>query len=82
MLNRIVLQEYTQAETASLLGMNVRTVCYRFPQAVDRLTEKLFRSQTYCSTALIPFGRVAKGSAWSVPLFLLRADHNAVLEQG
>ncbi len=41
MLSRIVLQEYTQAETASLLGMSVRTVCTRFPKAVDRLTEKL-----------------------------------------
>ena len=41
MLSRIVLQEYTQAETAMLLGMSVRTICYRFPQALDRLTEKL-----------------------------------------
>jgi DNA-directed RNA polymerase specialized sigma24 family protein len=44
MLSRIVLQEYTQAETATLLGMSVRTVCYRFPQAVDRLTEKLLQA--------------------------------------
>jgi hypothetical protein len=41
LLSRIVLQEYTQAETASLLGMCVRTVSYKFPQALDRLTEKL-----------------------------------------
>lgn len=41
MLSRIVLQEYTQTETAALLGMSVRTVCYRYPKAVDRLTEKL-----------------------------------------
>jgi hypothetical protein len=41
MLSRIVLQEYTQTETAALLGMCVRTVSYKFPQAVDRLTEKL-----------------------------------------
>ena len=41
MLSRIVLQEYTQAEAATLLGMSVRTICYRFPQALDRLTEKL-----------------------------------------
>jgi hypothetical protein len=41
MLNRIVLQEYTQAEAASLLGMSPRTVSYKFPQALDRLTEKL-----------------------------------------
>jgi hypothetical protein len=41
MLSRIVLQEYTQAETAILLGMGVRTISYKFPQALDRLTEKL-----------------------------------------
>ncbi len=44
MLSRIVLQEYTQAEAASLLGMSVRTVSYKFPQALDRLTEKLLKS--------------------------------------
>ncbi len=44
MLSRIVLQEYTQAEAATLLGMSVRTICYRFPQALDRLTEKLLES--------------------------------------
>jgi hypothetical protein len=44
LLSRIVLQEYTQAETATLLGMCVRTVSYKFPQAVDRLTEKLLQS--------------------------------------
>jgi hypothetical protein len=41
MLCRIVIQEYTQAEAATLLGMSVRAICYKFPQAVDRLTEKL-----------------------------------------
>ena len=41
LLSRIVLQEYTQAETAALLGMGVRTVSYKFSQALDRLTEKL-----------------------------------------
>jgi len=40
-LCRVVLQEYTQAETAALLGMSVRTVCNRFPLALDRLTEKV-----------------------------------------
>ena len=44
MLSRIVLQEYTQAEAASLLGMSVRTISYKFPQALDRLTEKLLES--------------------------------------
>ena len=41
MLSRIVLQEYTQAETADMLGMGVRTIAYKFPQALDRLTRLL-----------------------------------------
>lgn len=45
LLSRIVLQEYTQAETAALLGMSARTVTYKFPQALDRLTEKLLESK-------------------------------------
>jgi Sigma-70, region 4 len=44
LLSRIVLQDYTQAEAASLLGMCVRTVSYKYPQALDRLTEKLLES--------------------------------------
>lgn len=41
MLSRVVLQEYTQAEAATLLGMSVRAMSYKFPKALDRLTEKL-----------------------------------------
>lgn len=41
MLTRIVLQDYTQAEAAQLLGMGVRTISYKFPQALDRLTQVL-----------------------------------------
>ena len=41
MISRVVIQEYTQAEAAQLLGMSVRTICYKFPKAIDRLTEKL-----------------------------------------
>jgi DNA-directed RNA polymerase specialized sigma24 family protein len=41
LLSRIVLQEYTQPEAASLIGMSTRTVSYKFPQALDRLTQKL-----------------------------------------
>ena len=41
LLSRIVLQEYTQAETARLIGMSVRAISYKFPEALDRLTEKL-----------------------------------------
>ena len=44
LLSRIVLQEYTHAETAALLGMSVRAVGYKFPQALDRCTEKLLES--------------------------------------
>lgn len=44
MLCRIVIQEYTQAEAATLLGMSVRAICYKFPQALDRLTEKLLET--------------------------------------
>jgi Sigma-70, region 4 len=44
LLSRIVLQEYTQAEAAMLLGMSVRSVSYKFSQALDRLTEKLLAS--------------------------------------
>ena len=44
LLSRIVLQEYTQTETASLLGMSVRTVSYKFPIALDRFTEKLLEA--------------------------------------
>jgi len=53
MLSRIILQEYTQAEAASLLGMAVRTISYKFPQAIDRLTEKLLESGLLVLTALI-----------------------------
>jgi DNA-directed RNA polymerase specialized sigma24 family protein len=44
MLSRIVIQEYTQAEAATMLGMSVRTICYKFPGALDRLTEKLLKA--------------------------------------
>jgi hypothetical protein len=44
LLSRIVLQEYTQAEAATLIGMSVRTVSSKFPQALDRLTERLLEA--------------------------------------
>jgi hypothetical protein len=43
LLSRIVLQEYTQLEAAPLIGMSVRAISYKYPLAVDRLTEKLLR---------------------------------------
>jgi hypothetical protein len=44
LLSRVVLQEYTNAETAVLLGMSCRSVSNRFPLALDRLTEKVLES--------------------------------------
>jgi hypothetical protein len=43
-LSRVVLQEYTQAEAAVMLGMSARTISYKLPQALDRLTEHLLAS--------------------------------------
>jgi DNA-directed RNA polymerase specialized sigma24 family protein len=40
-LSRVVLQEYTQVETAVMLGMSIRNMSYKYPLALDRLTEKL-----------------------------------------
>lgn len=45
MLSRVVLQEYTQAEAAVLLGMSARTIAYKFPLALDRLTERLLERE-------------------------------------
>ena len=45
MLSRIVLQEYTQAEAAMLLGMSPRAISYKFPLALDRLTEQLLEDE-------------------------------------
>ncbi len=38
LIQRISLQEYTQSETAALLGMSLRTVIRRYYEALDRLT--------------------------------------------
>lgn len=43
-LSKVVLQDYTQAEAAVLLGMNPRSLAYRFPHALDRLTERLLQA--------------------------------------
>lgn len=40
-LGKVVLQDYTQAEAAVLLGMSVRTMNARYPQALDGLTRIL-----------------------------------------
>jgi hypothetical protein len=44
LLSRIVLQEYTHAETAALLGMSTRTISYKLPMALDRLTARLLET--------------------------------------
>ncbi len=44
-LSRVVLQAYTQEESAALLGMSVRTVSSRLGKALDRLTEQLITSR-------------------------------------
>jgi len=44
-LSRVVLQEYTQAEAAQMLGMSSRTMGYKFPMALDRLTALLLESK-------------------------------------
>ena len=44
LLSRVVIQEFTQAEAATLLGLSVRTISSKFPLALDRLTEKLLNA--------------------------------------
>jgi len=44
LIGRIVVQEYTHAETAALLGLSLRTVTTKLPQALDRLTIALVDS--------------------------------------
>ena len=44
MLYRVVIQEYTQAEASTLLGMSVRSISNKFPVALDHLTEKLLEA--------------------------------------
>lgn len=43
-LSRIVLQEYTQPETAVLLGLSARTICTKLGTALDRLTAELLKA--------------------------------------
>jgi hypothetical protein len=44
MISRILLQEYTHAEAATLIGTSLRTITTKLPQAIDRLTESLVES--------------------------------------
>jgi hypothetical protein len=43
-LSRVVLQAYTQEETATRMGMSARAIAYRYPRALDRLSEKLLEA--------------------------------------
>jgi hypothetical protein len=45
LLDKIVIQEYTQSEAAQLLGMGTRTISYKFTAALDRLTAKLIEAE-------------------------------------
>lgn len=40
-LSRVVLQEYTYEETAAMLGVSVRSISYKYKQALDNLTAML-----------------------------------------
>ena len=44
-LSRVVLQEYTQAETADMLGVSVRAISYKYKHALDNLTQLLLQSK-------------------------------------
>lgn len=44
LIQRVVLQEYTHAETAAMYRMSRRTVTTRVHQALDRLSERLVES--------------------------------------
>ena len=41
LIKRIALQEYTQGETAAMMGLSIRTIHRRYTEAIDRLTEIL-----------------------------------------
>lgn len=43
-LARVVLQEYSQSETAKLMGCGLRTVERRLPEALDRLSSVLLEA--------------------------------------
>jgi len=44
LLMGIVLQDYTHAETAEMLGLSLRNVTCKFPVALDRLTRLLLKA--------------------------------------
>ena len=40
-ISRVLIQQFTHAETAEFMGMSVRSISVKLPQAIDRLTEML-----------------------------------------
>jgi hypothetical protein len=45
LIKRIAMQEYTQGEAASMLGMSLRRCCQSYGEAVDRLTGMLMEAR-------------------------------------
>lgn len=45
LIKRITLQQYTQGETAGMLGMSLRSCIRRYGTAIDRLTELLLEAE-------------------------------------
>lgn len=45
LIKRIALQEYTQGETAAMLGMSLRACIMRYREAVDHLTDIFLRTR-------------------------------------
>jgi DNA-directed RNA polymerase specialized sigma24 family protein len=45
LLERVILQEYTYPEAADLMGMSVRVLARKIPEALDKLTELLVKSK-------------------------------------
>ena len=50
LLNRTMIQEYTESETACLMGMSARTVSTKAQVALDRLTQRLID----CGLLIVP----------------------------
>ncbi len=53
LLSRIVLQEYTQAEAAMLLGMSVRAVSYKFSAGHRPADGEIAGKRSACFTGMI-----------------------------
>ena len=57
-LRRVAMQEYTQAEAASLLGICLRTCVDRYGKALDRLTGILLKARVLEPLRMLSRGRV------------------------